>query len=185
MTRESRVILLAVLTLLAFAVLIYIEKGAFVPPLPLFELTFLIATVQIAWWNKEKVVPAILSVTTGIFLVLSTQLFWTFFFNVEKLTTFLNGPLPQLFRLVFILLTIVGSIFSAFKQKALVPSILSGLFLLITTVSLFEYHDWMPVLAYALMVVSTKIRSAYQPFDQLWTLLFILEGIKWVTFILH
>lgn len=185
MTRESRVIILTILTLLAFAAIIFVESGSFIPPIPLFEMAFLVVVLQFAWWNKKQTKIALFVSATGIFYALSSQLIWTFFLDAEAMTKLVNGPLLELFKLIFFLSIILSIIFTTIKQRHNFNSLLGGLTLILLVYSFVNYSGWILPFVNGIMMVSTFRKKAFPPFDLLWVLLFFLEGIKWMITFTH
>lgn len=186
MTREARAVFLGVLTLIAYAVFIFIDQGAFIFPFPLNEIIFLAISAQFLWWNKRTHLWAgIISLAAGIVALLSTQFFWTFIYGPENMVVFMEGLTTDYFTLGFYVLVLVGGIATMIRQKRGVPLIFSGLFIVAFIAGAMLNNLTFFLLGYGFMVASTQIVKVFAPYHLLWVLLFVLKLTEWLTFVLN
>ncbi|MFK7784978.1 MAG: hypothetical protein AB8B56_07675, partial [Crocinitomicaceae bacterium] len=131
MTSEARTLFLGVLTLVIYAASIFISEGALIFPFPLNEFIFLAIAAQFFYLNRTgNKWAGLLSVFIGIFGVLSTQFFWTFFFSQKEMIAFMDGLTTDYCLLASYLFILIGGIATMIKQKKGVPLLLSGFFIL-------------------------------------------------------
>lgn len=186
MTREARAVFLGILTLIAYAVFIFVDQGSFIFPFPLNEFIFLIISAQFLWWNKRTHLWAgVLSIAAGITAVLSTQFFWTFIYGPENMMHFMEGLTTDRFTLVFYVLVLTGAIATMVQQKRGIALVFSGLFLVAFIAGVILNNLTLFLLGYGLMVASIQITKAFAPYHLLWVLLFVLKLTEWLTFSLN
>ncbi len=186
MTSEARTLFLGVLTLVIYAVSVFISEGALIFPFPLNEFIFLAIAAQFFYlnWKGNKWV-GLLSIFTGVFGVLSTQFFWTFFFSQKEMVEFMDGLTTDYCLLASYLFILIGGIATTIAQKKGAALLLSGLFILAFVASVILNHPLLMLLAHGSMVASTQIKKVYAPYHLLWILLFVLASTKWLTFFLN
>lgn len=180
MTREARAIFLATLTLIVYTVSIFITDGSFIFPFPLNEFIFLAVSAQFFWWNRKgNKWAGILAISAGISAVLSTQFFWTFVYNTERMGTFMEGLTTDYFLIGFYVLVLLGGIATMIRQKKGIAPLFSAFFVLAFVSGVFLNNALLLLLAYGFMVVSTQLLKAFSPYHLLWGLLFILKLTEW------
>ena len=184
MTREVRALFLAVLTLLVYAVSIFVTSGALIFPFPLNEFIFLALSLQFLWWNHTagKWI-GLYATVAGLCAVFSTQFFWSFIYGNETLAFLIETPITDFFLLGFYVLLLFGGVFTIFKQLTALATVLGICFVLIFSVGVAINNAPLLLLAYTTMIVSTQITKSYAPFHLLWILLFILKATEWLTFL--
>lgn len=179
MIREERSVSLAVLTLLVYGGMIFLEKGAFILPFPLNEFIFLIVALQFFVWNRATHLTLVLpALVAGIFNVLSTELFWSFFLNYDQLQEFSNSPWGDMLKIGFYLTTGIWLWTylnkADFKFKLILIILLLSLLITATFFSIM----WLELLVYVLVVFFGLFFNIPGPVHLLWILLAILEFIK-------
>lgn len=185
MTRETRTIFVSVLTLILFAVSIFISQGSLIFPFPLNEFVFLAVAVQFFFWNsKTHSVAGITAVIGGIFAVLSTQFFWTFFFSPEEMLEFMAGLTTDYLQVGFYLIVLFAIVATLLRQKNTLAILLSTLSLIPFVLAAWSNNSLFFLLAYGLMVASTQVKTVYAPYHLLWVLLLALETTECLTLIL-
>lgn len=186
MTREVRALFLAILTLVVYAVSIFISSGALIFPFPLNEFIFLALSLQFSWWNRaDGKWIGIYTSFAGLCAVLSTQFFWSFIYGNDTLEFLMDTLITDFFLLGFYVLLLFGGIFTIFKQRTALATLLGIGFICSFSVGVAINGAPLLLLAYAGMIVSTQISKAYAPFHLLWILLFILKATEWLTFLLN
>jgi len=182
MTREERTVFLALLTLLVYTGILYMEHGVVLFPFPLNEFIFLFVALPFSIWNWKKYPFQIaLILIAGILNVLSTQFFWTFFLDTVQMEKMLEGISQDLFKISYTLsLTLFACVYflrSGFKQKyfcfllALIGFPLS----IILNSSILELFL---LILFASIGTAKKINS---PLHLLWILLASLQLMKILT----
>ena len=186
MTREVRTLFLGVLTLIIYAVSIFISQGSLIFPFPLNEFIFLAIAGQFLFlnWSKSKVV-GILPVIAGILGVLSTQFFWTFIYEQQEMVKFMDGLTTDYFLLSFYVLILIGAIATMIKQRSGLSLLLSTFFIIGFVAGVILNHPLLLLAAYGSMIASTQMKKVYSPYHLLWILLFVLKLTEWLTFILN
>ncbi len=186
MTREVRALFLAILTLVVYAVSIFISSGALIFPFPLNEFIFLALSLQFLWWNRtEGKWIGMYASMTGICAVMSTQFFWSFIYGHGTLEFLMESPVTDFFLLGCYVLLLVGGMFTIFKQSTTLATLLGICFVLLFSIGVVINSAPLLLIAYATMTVSTQITKVYAPFHLLWILLFILKATEWITFLVN
>jgi hypothetical protein len=104
MNREERTVFLGVLTPIVFGSWIFFDKGSFIFPFPLNELLFFSITLQFLIWNiKIDKFKYSMFFLTALFGLLSSDFFWTLFFDGESYEQIMLGPLTDVFKLIHLL----------------------------------------------------------------------------------
>ncbi|MCJ8292496.1 MAG: hypothetical protein HRT58_05135 [Crocinitomicaceae bacterium] len=186
MTREARALFLSMLTLVVYAVSIFISQGSFIFPFPLNEFIFLGISAQFFWWNRlgNKWAGSI-AIVAGICAVLSKQFFWTFLYSTEAMEFFMDSLITDYCLLAFYVLVLIGAIATMIRQKKGIALLFSAFFVLAFISGVFYNHALLLLLAYGFMSVSTQLSKAFAPYHLLWILLFILKLTEWLTFFLN
>ena len=186
MTREVRTLFLGVLTLVIYAVSIFISQGSFIFPFPLNEFIFLAIAGQFLFlnWNTSRA-AGILSVIAGIFGVLSTQFFWTFLYEQGEMVEFMEGLTTDYFMLAFYVMVLIGGIATMVKQRSVKVLPLGIFFVIAFVAGVLLNHTVLLLVAYGIMITSTQIKKVYSPYHLLWILLLVLKFTEWLTFILN
>lgn len=186
MTREARTIFVSVLTMILFAVSMFISQGSLIFPFPLNEFVFLAVAVQFFFWNsKTHPIAGITAIVGGIIAVLSTQFFWTFFYSPEEMMTFMDGLTTDYLQIGFYLIVFIAIVATFLKQNNTPAIFLSILSLIPFVLAAWSYNSFFFMLSYGLMVASTQVKTVYAPYHLLWVLLFALETTECLTVILN
>lgn len=182
MTREGRSVFLAILTLLVYAGILFIENGKILFPFPLNELIFLIITIQFTIWNwkKYKLVLSFILLAALCNLV-STTFFWSFFINTLEMQSLWRTTTPDLLKISFYLFIsaalAISILQSSQKNKNSYFFIFQGA--LITSVLLSnQIAETITFTAISVFAVAKKLNS---PIHLLWVLLAVLQIMKMLT----
>lgn len=185
MTREIRTLFLAGLTLVIYAVSIFLDKGAFLFPFPLNEVLFLAISIQFFYWNRRPIAPGIISILAGLLWVLSNQFFWEIILPHEQTASFLAGSTTDwLLTAFYTILLIAGSI-ASIRQKSLTGVILGVLFASLLVFSILWGEHWALLAALVCMTTSVLIKPTFVPYHLLWPLLLFLEATKWISLVVN
>ncbi len=102
MIREERTSFLAGLTLVIYAGIQWVEKGAFLFPFPLNEIVVFFVFIYFLFLNKWKITRINFTLGSAIlFKMLSQQLFWSFFLSNVSLEILYSGIWTDLFYLMY------------------------------------------------------------------------------------
>lgn len=189
MNRERRLISISTLTLVVFAVSIYLRQGSFVFPIPLNPFIVLIVAIQFAWWNKTQVFPALTMVFIGLCTVLGSEVFWSFIFSDEAMVQFSNSIITDLFSLGALIGLMIYSLSIAIKQNHIITWSLWFLFIILTTCFHFmEFSSGSVKIIFSIaglvsICISVMYKPVYQPLHLFWIMLLILECTKFVSMI--
>ena len=186
MTREVRALFLSILTLIVYAVSIFISSGALIFPFPLNEFIFLAVSLQFLWWNRtEGKWIGIYASFAGICAVLSTQFFWSFIYGHETMEFLMDSLITDLFLLGFYILVFIAGILTIVRQRTTTALFLGTCFAAAFIAGVAMNNPVLLLIAFALMVVSTQITKAFAPYHLLWILLFLLKTTEWLTFMIN
>lgn len=182
MTREERTVFLAILTLFAYAGVLYLEHGVVLFPFPLNEFIFLFVVIPFSIWNRKKYPFQIILILIAAFLnLLSTQFFWSFLLNSVEMEKITEGLSLDLLKITYtIVLTAFACIYflrSEIKLKFLFFFlVLIGFPLsIILTSSILELS-----VLFLIAVVGT-MKKINSPLHLLWILLTSLQLMKILT----
>jgi hypothetical protein len=118
MIREERTSFLAGLTLVIYAGIQWVEKGAFLFPFPLNEIVVFFVFIYFLFLNKWKITRINFTLGSAIlFKMLSQQLFWSFFLSNESLDILYSGIWTDLFYLLYAISWIGFAIFYLRKNE--------------------------------------------------------------------
>jgi hypothetical protein len=101
MNREERTAFLGVLIPVVYGSWGFIEKGTFIFPFPLNELIFFTITFQFLIWHlKSEKIKYGLFFCTALFGLVSSDFFWTIFFDGKSYEQLMLSPLTDIFKLI-------------------------------------------------------------------------------------
>lgn len=178
MTREERSVSLVILTLIVYSAFMYFDKGAVLFPYPLNEALFLFVAFQFFWWRDKKYsIDSLLPVFTGIVNLLSTQFFWSLFFDTQKMEILTSGPTLDIAKLLFYLFIGVWAVSTIWTIWPKNP------FALIGTLAVFALPIFYPIpIVEVIPIVPITLISwnykAQSPNHLLWILLCSLQIMK-------
>ena len=185
MQKEDKLIFLTALTLIVYAVSIYLQQGALIFPFPLNPLLLLIVTTRFFFWHKNQGFPALLLLLMGLFTFLGSEYYWSIILSPETMITFSESLITDVFLLCAYLCLIIFSYNSALRAKNALFILLSIIFVgLFVNGQLFESPISI-LLSYLVMIGANVYKPVFQPLQLIWILLFILEGSKLISFLLN
>jgi hypothetical protein len=101
MNREERTAFLGVLIPVVYGSWVFLDKGTFIFPFPLNELIFFTITLQFLLWNlKSDKIKYGLFFCTALFGLVSSDFFWTIFFDGKSYEQLMLSPLTDIFKLI-------------------------------------------------------------------------------------
>lgn len=185
MTREARIIFMTTLMLLAYAVGALFESGGFIFPIPLNEAIFFIVSVIFLFMNLNKPALGVFAVLTASSWLLTSQFFWSLFYDYDGMVTLMDSLITDFSYLVFILLLLTAGIYTGIKQKHPWGYVLMTLFTAALTASTLLNEPILLLFAFSTMAISTQIAKVAAPFHLLWMLLFVLKGGEWLSYLVN
>ncbi len=185
MTRESRVIFMTTLMLIAFACWTLIENGIFIFPIPLNEPLFFVSTLIFLYLNKKQWRLGFFAVITGLLWLLTTQFFWSFIYGHGDMTAFSQTLVTDFCYLGFTLMLLIAGIYFSIKQKSAIMYFLAALFVVSLIASVILNNSLLLLTSFSIMALSSQLVKAVQPFHLLWLLLFLLKAAEWISYIVN
>lgn len=185
MTREERSVTLAILTLFVYAGWQYFEKAAILFPFPLNEVVFLVIVVQFSIWNwKKHQIQLIFALLAGIFHLISTQFFWSFFMNFASMEKLVNGISLDIFALIYYFLMLVWM--SIFFLKSTLPYkyALTIAAITLTISALILPNGFLETLIWISIAIIGVVGKLHSPIYLLWVLIAALQIMKMLTIFL-
>jgi len=188
MSKESRLVFLAGLTLCLYAGINFMSNGGIVFPFPLNSFIFLIVTAQFTFWHHKKGFPIYVFLLTAMFGVLANPVLWEIVFSLESLKDFARYPWLHWFYFLNALGLIISAVYLINKQKRHFTSLLTAAGIILFGYGVYsrgEFHvdiGHFDFAGLALIAVSVLIRPTYKPLHFLWILLFVLQLTEWLTF---
>lgn len=179
MSKEGRVVALAILTIFIYAFSILLQKGAFIFPFPLNEMIFLISAVSIGIYQyKQDKTLSLLFPIIGFTFVFSSEFYWAIFYNSQQMEVFSNSFVTDLFKILFFLGLIISIYISFNKIKVNLIQVCMFLSIFGIILSLILGLHYIEVVSlFIVFLISIKQIEA-RPILNLWILLFVLEITK-------
>ena len=178
MSREGKIISIALLTIFIYAGGIFLQKGAFIFPFPLNEIIFFIAVSAMAITNfkTEKLFFSVF-LFSAILHLLSNEFYWAILLNHQELESFVKSNVKDWFLIGYYIFFIASGFvsFQKINSKLKYVNLLSLGFILTSIFSGNPYFELLALLTISLVTI--KFLST-KPSLNLWWLLFILELTK-------
>ena len=179
MSKEGRIIALAILTIFIYAFIILLQKGAFIFPFPLNEIIFFISALAISFHQfKNEKFLSILFPIVGFVFVLSSEFYWAIFFNTQQMEALSNSFFTDLFKIIFFLgvISLIYLSFKEFKSKLVSIGLLFSILGIV--VSLILGYQFIEIASLLIVSVISIKRLEEKPILNIWILLFVLEITK-------
>jgi hypothetical protein len=179
MTRETRAVALAALTFFMFALTVFLTDGSFVFPFPLNEFALLIVSFLLVWWHPKKGLLPYLLLTSALCAALGTRFFWETVMSYEELVRFMDLTVIDWARFSagIFLIAAMFYFFSSYKQWYFKAAVALAIGLYIWG---FATTGWgLYGLAFVLLTAISTLKPVQRPFHVIWTLYFLLYGMKW------
>jgi hypothetical protein len=179
MNREKRLVTLSILTLAAYAGSLYLEYGTILYPFPLNEAIFFVASLAFFFWNHEKEkMNSYLALFTALFLLLSTQFFWSFFLDDQEMVNLLENGITDWLRVLFFLGLLAWSTQQLLSLPKKNKYVLISICWIAIPTSVFWSEGWLLVALTLLVFGALTVSKVNTSFSWLWLLFSILEGCK-------
>ena len=123
MTREQ-VVRLTLLTACIFGFSIYMQKGTWVFPFPMYELSMLVALIALYFIDKKPGIIGVLAFTWTLLQLSTSQFVLEFFFDDQDFILFYDSALPDFLILGFVLVFLCWGILISLKLHQLIFRIL-------------------------------------------------------------
>ena len=185
MTKEQRLVFLAALTLIVYAVSILITKGALIFPFPINQFLFFGVAIQLAYWHRNQKGLAIASVLTSLAWAGSSQVTWTIILPLDKAAKVVQSNTTEWFLLCFYELLVIGAIVWLIRSENPLQRVLFGLGALGLIAGILTPYELVIPASLSLIVLSIYVCPILKPFHLLWLLLLILESTEWLTLYLN
>ena len=185
MTKEVKIVVLAVLTLVMYATSIFLKDGgAFVFPFPLNPFVFFVVAAQIAFWNKQYKAIATLTFATGLFGILASEVFWEIVLSIDQQINFYDQPWFYWFGLLNVLgfLMLIG-LQIKYQEDLLIRLLTSmgGIGLGIGQLFGIEIYTLAGLIV---LVFASFYKPISYPIQYIWVLFLFLESTRWATILL-
>ena len=184
MSKESRTVALSGLTLLIFALIGFLKDGSVIFPFPLNEFIYLAVVAQFVYWHYKRGALPYFFLFSSITAVVGTEFFWEIFLPHHELEVFMGYSLVHWCRLLSKVFLVIAGIFfvRSLKEWYYKTGFIAGLGILCYGV-IFNDLRFLVVGLIVIFIVNS-LKAVEKPFHLIWTLLLILEGSKWLSFLL-
>ncbi len=144
MYREKRAVSLVILTLIAYAVNVYLESYSFVLPFPIFDFILIIIAIQFAFWNRKDLITFrkwyfYIYFLTLVFKLLMNPILWGFFLDEISMENFFNKNYLEYFKIFYTLLSIAVFICWSSVEKLKFRFLCIGMISIVQLSGLFEF----------------------------------------------
>jgi hypothetical protein len=184
MSKESRSVFLAGLTLVTFALIGYFKDGGIVFPFPLNEFIFFFVIVQFTFWHYKKGILPVIFLLSAILGIASNLFMWEIFLSPESLDSFIRYPWVHWFYLLFIIGLVTASILHIAKQRQLLAIAIHVAGTCAIGYGMYFGETHIKTIGFGAIVLSTQIQPVHKPFHLLWILLLILSASESLTYLL-
>lgn len=123
MTREQ-VVRLTILTACIFGFSIYMQKGTWVFPFPMYELSMLVALMALYFIDKKPGIIGVLAFLWALLQLSTSQFVLEFFFDDQDFILFYDSSLPDFLILSFVLVFLSWGILISLKLQQFIFRIL-------------------------------------------------------------
>jgi hypothetical protein len=185
MTKEIRLIFLAALTLVFYALSIYLSEGALIFPFPLNEAILFIVALQFAYWNRKNAKLSLLIVVIGLFSFLGNEVYWSFILGDQQMHQFSESIATDIFQLIAAFSLLVFAFLTLKEQKNKIAQLFTVIFILIFMGSISYLSPSFVFLGLCFMATSIIINPVLKPFHLIWIALLILESTKFLTLLIN
>ncbi|MGB1507320.1 MAG: hypothetical protein ACPG9L_01395 [Crocinitomicaceae bacterium] len=176
MIREEKLISIAVLTVLLYALGILLDASFFLIPFPLFDLIFFAVFVQFLFWNRNAIKGYIwIYFSAALLQVFYNPLFLGVALSSAHLNQLDDFLIVDVLKLVSKLLLIATLIFWRFQRKLKFPLLIVLFFSLFVMLGMTEDFFWISPLAPAIVAFQLWREDQRNPFRYLWILQSIFD----------
>lgn len=187
MNKDVKTLVIAVLTLMVYALGIFITYGTFLFPIPLNPFIFFLVALIFVYRHgkkRKKRITAIIVLLVGIFGVLSSGVLWDLLLSIEAIEKLFPQNKAQWLKVIYGVLVFIWGTSTLLNRRRTLPILLTvtgmGLFCL-GFFGVYDPYNIFIMIGFALVVLSNFIKPVQRPFHLLWILLLFLEVSEWVT----
>ncbi len=185
MTRDERTVSLAILMLIVYAVLNFVQSGMLIVPFPLNEVIFFIVTLIFAIRHyKYSFFTVLFSCCYAVLAMLTSEFFWSFFMSEEQFDRFFQSSLPDVIALMSNVALLIWSGVQIIRPENKFRSAFFLLFFLLMSSALILSE---PVLMIVTLFIPYTLHFKHKdiaPFHMLWLLQAVLMTMKEVMLLL-
>jgi hypothetical protein len=187
MNRDVKTLFLVALTLILYALSIFISSGVFVFPYPINPFIFFVIALLFAYRHgkkRKKRGMAILVILVGLFGILSSGVLWDLLLSIESIENLFAHDKAQWLKIIYGILIFIWGSSTLFMRRKAFPTLVTVIGLVLFCLGFFgiyDPYDIFIILAYTFIVLSNYIKPVLRPFHLLWILLLILEVSEWIT----
>ncbi|TNF48385.1 MAG: hypothetical protein EP305_05640 [Bacteroidetes bacterium] len=185
MTRDERTVSLAVLLLIVYAVLNFVQSGMLIIPFPLNEVIFFMVTIIFAIRHyKYSFFTALFSCCYAVLAMLTSEFFWSFFMSEEQFDRFFQSSSPDVIALMSNVVLLIWSGVQLIRPENKLRSAFFLLFFLLMSSALILSE---PILMIITLLIPFTLQFKYKdlaPFHMLWLLQAVLMTMKEVMLLL-
>lgn len=184
MTRESRTIALACLTLIVFATVSFLKDGSIIFPFPINVFIYFAVSVQFLIWHYKRGWLPVLFVISSLFGFLGTMFFWEIVLSHEQLEIFYGYTFVDWSLILSQLFLIIAGIIFIRKHTKNFYRVIFAIGLIIQTYGIVTDDIRLQVVGLGVLLLLNSLKPVQQPFQWIWTLLFVLDFSEWLTYTL-
>jgi hypothetical protein len=178
MNREKRTIFLVVLTLVTYGISIFLDKGSFILPFPIFDFILIVVALQFAFWNWRDIFTFrkwyFYLYFLAILVKLSTnQILWSIILDDKDLAIFNETLVLDTLRIVHLMLLFLSILCWSFVEKLKYKLTAAILFTLIYFSGFTDQTYWLSYISIPLFATYVL----YQKPKNSLTYLLLLNGI--------
>lgn len=185
MTKEVRVLFLCILTLLVYATNVFLTHGAFIFPFPLNDILMLIVAIQFSYWHFKQRIPVLYILGIAFFSLLGNEVYWSFFLEDQKMYTFSESPITDVFKLFSAVCLVGFGYYTLRAQKNQIAQLLSLIFIICYIGSITFLPPVVGLFALLSIGISVLLHPVHKPFHLFWILLLLLESTKYLTIVIN
>lgn len=181
MTKQERIVAIAVLIPFMFGLQVLLTDGAFIFPFPLNEFIFFAAAIIFAiQLYKFRLLESIFSTAFALFQLLSAELFWTFFLSGDQLEGLSDGPILGLVSIIAYSLLIIWAGVALIRPSDKFRSLIFIGFIGLLSAGLIFRAEHFIVAGSLLPFIAHFKYKELAPYHLLWLLFAILETMRLV-----
>ncbi len=179
---ERKFVVLTILTYLVCGAYSWLTQGLLVFPFPLNEYIFLGAALWMGARNfREDPIKWLVAVLTlsGLFGVLSTEFFWSFFIKTDDLIDGRMAMYTDSFNVLYYLGIVVAMILSVIRSDKRFAAFIAIPAIVLLIIGWIINNVWLGVSGIVIFGGWSFTQLKSRPLYYIWVLLAVLELFKW------
>ena len=184
MTRESRTIALAGLTLFVFALIGFLKDGSLIFPFPINPFIYFFVSSQFLIWHYKKGGLPALFVLSALLGLLGTKFFWEIFLSHQEMEVFYGYTYVDWFLILSQFLLIIAGISFIRRHSHAFYRIIFASGLIIQSYGVVTDDRQIHLIGLLVLLLINSLKPVLQPFQWIWTLLFVLKLSEWLSYTL-